>query len=220
MPEVDVQSMLHQHEVPIVNDAYRSPLLMPIFVLKNAQTRMHRLSHLAVQLWMKFVQTSQHASRLPKEFCRRAAGFALARNCSGCYPDRESRKSFRPLKPLFKDCQSRQTYTSVIVNLFDYVRELFGNVGAHHSPANLVSRPTRLIPQGIAVSPSNLIGMGGQAISCSSALRAMFFIVDSVRAFRAQVLSMRESTLYPPGGAYDAPLNRRARRIRPVLRQN
>jgi hypothetical protein len=141
MPEVDVQSMLHQHEVPIVNDACRSPLLIPIFVLKNPQTGMHRLSHLAVQLWMKSVQPCQHASRLPQQFCRPAAGFALVRNCSGCYPDRESRKSFRPLKPLFKDCQSRQTCTSVIVNLFDYVRELFGNVGAHHSPANPVSRP-------------------------------------------------------------------------------
>src|SRR5208283_3504221 len=168
MPEVDVQSMLHQHDVPIVNDAYHSPPLIPIFVLTIAQTVVHRLSRLSVQLWMKSVQTCQHASRFPQEFCRRAAGFSLARNCSGRYPDRESRKSFRPLKPLFKDCQSRQTRTSVIVDLFDNVRELFGNVGAHHSPASLVSRPHACSRKVSAHPHPILIGMGGPLVHAST----------------------------------------------------
>jgi hypothetical protein len=44
MPEVDVQSMLHQHEAPIMHDTHRSPPLILIFVSKTRQTVVRRLS--------------------------------------------------------------------------------------------------------------------------------------------------------------------------------
>src|SRR5208337_4921871 len=43
MPEADGQSMLHQHEVPIVDDAHGTPLLVLKFVLKIPQAVVHRL---------------------------------------------------------------------------------------------------------------------------------------------------------------------------------
>ena len=99
MPEIDGQSLLYQHQVPILDNPHWTPLLVFVLVLESLQTIVKLLSSLTIQLRRIRLNTPEQNLSFFEKLARDSPGLSLARFGSGGYPDSKCSQAIGPFKP-------------------------------------------------------------------------------------------------------------------------